>query len=250
VTSPTVAKKKQAPKAGDRRARVEALKKEQKAQERKKTLLFGGVAVVIVAVLVGIPVLSIVNKHKKDSRAFDQLGVPVGLAACDAVLTDPAGAKDGDHETDPTVRIDYATAPPSHGRHFASPITVNSRGFYTTDDVPRVEELVHNLEHGYTIVWYTAAVTGSQLDDLKTIASKMHNSNATQKFFVVPWDASRGAFPANKSIAITHWGAPTTAGKYETSSGYRQYCGQVSGGAINSFVQAHPATDAPEPNTP
>ena len=246
-----MAKKKQAPRPGaDRKARVEALKKEQKAQERKKTLIFGGISVLIVLVLVGIPVMSIIDKNKKDDRAFDQLGVPVGLAGCDAtVQTDKVGANDGNHESDPTVRIDYATAPPSHGRHFQAPITVNTRGFYAADDAPRVEELVHNLEHGYTIVWYLPSVTGTQLDDLKSIASKMRDSNETRKFIVVPWDTSRGAFPANKSVALTHWGAPKTQGKYETSTGYRQYCGQVSGGAIKTFVDQHPAEDSPEPNT-
>ncbi len=246
-----MAKKKQAPRAGaDRKARVEALKKEQKAQERKKTLLVAGVCVVIVGVLVGIPVMSIVNKNKEESRAFDQLGVPIGLAACDAtVQTDKVGADDGSHESDPTVRIDYATAPPSHGRHFQSPITVNTRGFYGTSDAPRVEELVHNLEHGYNIVWYLPSVAGAQLDDLKAIAEKFRDSNDTRKFIAVPWDTSRGAFPANKTVAITHWGAPTTQGKYETSTGYRQYCGQVSGGAIKTFVDQHPSEDSPEPNT-
>jgi hypothetical protein len=229
---------------------VEALKKEQKAQERKKTIIFSAVAVLVAAVLIGIPVLQIVDKNKKDSRAFDQLGVPVGLASCDAALQDKVGAADGDHETDPTVRINYDTAPPSHGRHYASPITVNTRGFYTKDDAPRAEELVHNLEHGYTIAWYSDGVTGTQLDDLKTIAKKMRDSNATRKFIAVPWDSSRGPFPTGKSIALTHWGAPKTGGKYETSTGYRQYCGQVSGTAIKSFTDAHPASDAPEPNTP
>jgi hypothetical protein len=245
-----VAKKKQAPRPGaDRKARVEALKKEQKAQERKKTLVFGAVAVVVAGVLIGIPALQIINDNKKDDRAFDQLGVPVGLASCDTTQTDKVGAKDGDHETDPTVRINYDTAPPSHGRHYASPITVNTRGFYAKDDAPRVEELVHNLEHGYTIAWYLDTVTGSQLDDLKTIAKKMRDSTATEKFIAVPWDASRGPFPTGKSIALTHWGAPKTAGKYETATGYRQYCGQVSGTAIKSFVDDHPSSDAPEPNT-
>jgi hypothetical protein len=246
-----VAKKKQAPESGaDRKARVEALRKQQKAEERKKTIVFGGIALVIVVILIGIPTLSILNKHKEKSRAYDQLGVPVGLASCDPTINDKVGADDGNHETDPTVKINYDTAPPSHGRHYQSPITVNTRGFYTTDDAPRVEELVHNEEHGYTIVWYTAGVTGSQLDDLKTIASKMRDDNATQKFIVVPWDTSRGAFPTGKSVAITHWGAPKTEGKYATATAYRQYCGQVSGSAIKAFVDAHPETDAPEPNTP
>jgi hypothetical protein len=246
-----VAKKKQAPRPGaDRKARVEALKKEQRAQERKKTVVFSAVAAVIALVLIGIPAMSIINKNKKDNRAFDQLGVPVGLAGCDTTINDKVGANDGNHETDPTVRINYDTAPPSHGRHYAVPITVNNRGFYTKDDVPRVEELVHNLEHGYNIVWYTDGVTGTQLDDLKSIANKMRDDNESHKFAVVPWDTSRGPFPTGKSVAMTHWGAPKTAGKYETATAYRQYCGQVSGTAIKSFVDAHPSTDAPEPNTP
>ena len=246
-----MAKKKQTPQAGaDRKARVEALKKEQKAQERKKTILFGAVAVVIVAVLVGIPAMSIINDNKKEARAFDQLGVPVSAAACDTVQTDKVSAADGDHESDPSVRVEYETAPPSHGRHFVSPITVNRRGFYSPGDAPRVEELVHNLEHGYNIVWYAPSVTGAQLDELRTIAEKMRDSNETRKFIAVPWDPSRGAFPANKSIAITHWGGPTKAGDYATSTGYRQYCGQVSGAAIKSFVDSHPSDDSPEPNTP
>ncbi len=246
-----MAKKKQTPQAGaDRKARVEALKKEQKAKERKKTLLFGAVAVVIVAVLVGIPALSIINDNKKEARAFDELGVASAAAACDPVQTDKVDAADGDHEDDPSVSVQYQTAPPSHGRHFVSPITVNRRGFYAVDDAPRVEELVHNLEHGYNIVWYAPTVTGTALDDLQSIAEKMRDNNTTRKFIVVPWDAARGPFPAGKTIAMSHWGAPSKAGDYATSTGYRQYCGQVSGGAIKSFVDAHPSEDSPEPNTP
>lgn len=246
-----MAKKKQAPRPGaDRKARVEALKKEQKAKERKKTLIVVAISVLIGGTLIAIPTLQIIDENKADARAYDQLGVPVGLAGCDTVQTDKVDAADGDHETDPTLKIDYKTSPPSHGRHFASPATINTRGFYSTGDAPRVEELVHNLEHGYNIVWYTPSVTGAQLDDLKALAEKMRDSNETRKFIAVPWDPARGAFPANKTVAITHWGAPTKAGDYTTSTGYRQYCGQVSGGAIKSFVDSHPSSDSPEPNTP
>ena len=38
---------------------------------------------------------------------------------------------------------------------------------------------------------------------------------------------------------MSHWGA---------KSGYRQLCGKVSGPAIQAFVDAHPASDSPEPN--
>ena len=246
-----MAKKKQAPRPGaDRKARVEALKREQKAQERKKTLIFGGVSVLIVAVLVGIPVMSIINKNKEEARAFDQLGVPVAAAACDTVQTDTVAAGDGEHESNPTLNIQYKAAPPSSGRHFVSPISVNRRGFYSADDAPRVEELVHNLEHGYTVAWYAPSVTGTALDDLQAIAEKLRDNNTTRKFIVAPWDASRGAFPAGKTVAISHWGAPAKEGDYSTSTGYRQYCGQVSGGAIKSFVDSYPSENSPEPNAP
>jgi hypothetical protein len=236
--------------SADRKARVEALKREQKAAERKKTLGFVAVAVIVGGVLIAIPTISIINKNHKKDVAFDTIGAPSGLAACDAVITDAVGKNDGDHESDPSVTISYQNAPPSHGRHFASPATVNSRGFYTSADSPRVEELVHNLEHGYTIAWYLPSVTGSELADLKLIAEKMRDSSDTAKFIAAPWDPARGAFPAGKSIAYTHWGAPKTLGDYSTASSYRQYCRTVSGGATKSFVDAHPSSDSPEPNTP
>ncbi len=246
-----MAKKKQTPRAGaDRKARVEELKRQQKAAERRKTFVFGGVGILIAATLIAIPVVSIVNKDKEKKRAFEELGVPTAAAACDTTQTDKVGADDGDHENDPSVRINYETAPPSHGRHFAAPATINSRGFYTKSDAPRLEELVHNLEHGYNVVWYDPdAVTGQQLEDLKTLAAKFRDDNETRKFIAVPWDAARGKFPAGKTIAMAHWGAPKEANDYATSTGYRQYCGQVSGGAIRAFVQAHPSSDSPEPNT-
>lgn len=234
--------------AADRKARVEALKREQKAAERKKTIVFVAVAVVVGGVLIAIPSLSIINKNKKADVAFDAIGAPGGLAGCDVVQTDTGGKNDGEHETDASVTIKYPTSPPSLGRHFVSPAQIKSGGFYTTSDTPRVEELGHNMEHGYTIAWYLPSVIGSELDDLKLIAKKMRDNSDTFKFVVAPWDPARGAFPVGKSIAIAHWGGPKTAGDYSTSTGYRQYCRTVSGGAVKTFVDDHPTSDSPEPN--
>ena len=49
--------------------------------------------------------------------------------------------------------ITYPDAPPAFGPHY--PVTAPfERKFYTTSDRPQIEYVVHNLEHGYTLLWY------------------------------------------------------------------------------------------------
>ena len=59
-----------------------------------------------------------------------------------------AAAGTGEHVD---TKVDYETVPPSHGAHFAAP-AVSDRKFYTAADRPELETLVHNLEHGYTVL--------------------------------------------------------------------------------------------------
>ena len=73
-----------------------------------------------------------------------------------------------------------------------------------------MEQLVHNLEHGYTIVWYDDTIKGDQLDELKDIAASARTEDAvgpTGKFIVSAWDDAYGDFPSGKHIGISHWGA-------------------------------------------
>ena len=99
---------------------------------------------------------------------------------------------------------------------------------------------MHNLEHGYSIVWYSESLPKAQQDELRKISDLVRSDKSSQgKFIVSAWDASRGAFPAGKNVAISHWGA---------KNGFRQLCGAVSGEQIKTFMEAHPWTDAPEPN--
>lgn len=99
---------------------------------------------------------------------------------------------------------------------------------------------MHNLEHGYTIVWYDESTPKDQVDELKKLAPLTRDDKyAGPKFIVSAWDQTRGAFPSGKHIAMSHWGA---------KEGHRQLCGSVSGAAIATFVQDYPYTDSPEPN--
>jgi hypothetical protein len=226
----------------DRKAKLEEVRKAQKALERRRTLLVGGAAgVVVLALIVAVGV--VIRKQVQDSD-MTRVGVTAAAASCDPVTNDPStGVSDHigpgtDFPNETTVK--YATIPPSSGKHLAVPI-VPARDFYTAKDRPAVETLVHNLEHGYTIVWYDASTPKAQVDELKKLSPLARDDKSTgpAKFIVAAWDESRGAFPTGKHIAFSHWGA---------KNGHRQLCGQVSGEAIKTFIGKYPYSDSPEPN--
>jgi hypothetical protein len=225
----------------DRKARVEEMRKTQEAAERRKTILVVAASFVVVAVLVAAVVTVI--RREQAGKDPANVGVAQGAAGCDAQVTDKAagGSVHVGPGTDQAskTKVDYATVPPSSGEHYVTP-AYPSRAFYTADDRPPLETLVHNLEHGYTVVWYAPSLPKAQQDELKKVSSLIRADPKTAgKFIVSAWDTTRGTFPTGKSVAMSHWGA---------KSGYRQLCGSVSGAAISAFVEKHPYTDAPEPN--
>ena len=56
-------------------------------------------------------------------------------------------------------------------------------------DRPQVEYVVHNLEHGYSLLWYddTIAEDSDQLAVVKAIAKKYEGTKLTDKFIALPW---------------------------------------------------------------
>ncbi|MFN8076526.1 MAG: DUF3105 domain-containing protein [Kineosporiaceae bacterium] len=225
----------------ERKARVEELRRAQQAKERRRTLLVVATAGVLVLALVGVVVVVLRDHVSKQDPAT--VGVAAAAAGCDAVITDPADGGQvhvgpGTDKPEETT-VKYAQVPPSSGAHYASP-QYPSVGFYSDKDKPRVESLVHNLEHGYTIVWFDPTLAKAQQDELRGISERIRDDKTSaSKFIVTAWDPAYGAFPSGKKVAISHWGA---------KNGYRQLCATVSGEAIKEFMSAHPWTDAPEPN--
>lgn len=225
----------------DRKARVEEMRRAQEAAERRRNLLIGGIVAAVVVALVATVTIVIRDFQKGQDPA--SIGVAASAAACDPVVTDKTSGSSvhvgpGTEKADVT-KVTYATVPPSSGEHFVVPDS-SGRKFFTASDRPKMETLVHNLEHGYTVAWYTSATPQAQVDELKKIADLAAKSDKTAgKFIASAWDDSYGTFPAGKTIGLSHWGA---------KDGYRQLCGQVSGEAIKTFIDTYPFTNSPEPN--
>ena len=228
----------------DRRAKIEAMRQAEMARERRRSLMF-----VVLAVLVGFGLIAAAavpayldsqnDPAKKDLASF---GVSESAASCTDVETDSAKGAGEHHPTG--TKLAYDTVPPAFGPHTENWVTIGAlRPFYTEEDRPPLEELVHNLEHGYTILWYDPSVSEKKQDELRRVAESgraMEEAvSPAKKFLVSAWDDSYGNLPEGKKYVLTHWGG--------NEQGFRQSCGDLSGAVVKKFLEDHPFSDSPEP---
>ena len=231
--------------AAERAAKVEQMRAAQAAKERRRNLVVAGAAAVVVLVLVALVVVVVRDYRRNNPDQLALVGVASAEADCDPVSDDTGGGEDVNNHVGPgtptpdQVTVEYETVPPSFGPHYASPAYPASP-FYTAEDRPAMETLVHNLEHGYTVVWYAEDLPQAQVDQLEQISGIARDLDETGgKFIVSAWDDAYGELPDGMSVALSHWGAEQS---------HRQLCGTVSGEVVEQFVEDFPASDSPEPN--
>jgi len=233
----------------DRRAVVEQMRREQQRAERRRTFAIIAACAVVGLVIVGLGAYPLLKENQVSSGDLDTIGVPTGQAGCQDIKTRPAEGS-ADHK-DVGTKIDYPEAPPAFGAHYPTPAPM-SRKFYSADDRPQLEYLVHNLEHGYTILWYdeTIADDADLLTQVKAISKKFPGTDDLKnKFIAAPWtSADDDAFPDGTHIALTHWSVGREGtGKAGTQQGIWQYCAKPSGEVVGGFIEDYPYTDSPEP---
>lgn len=237
----------------NRREVVDQIRKQQKRADQRQGRVIIGACVFVALLIVGLAAYQPI-KQWWDLRQYEDVqlaAVGAPASACQEIETRPA---DGSSEhVDPGTEIDYEYAPPAFGRHEVYPDAMG-RKLYSEADRPRVEMLVHNLEHGYTILWYdeTIAEDAQQMEELRAIADKLAGTdNMRLKFKAVPWTDEDGeAFPDGQHVAFTHWskgGKEVDISETEKQVGVWQYCSEVSGEALDEFMLKYPYLDSPEP---
>lgn len=242
----------------DRQAVIDKMRKQQKGAEKRRGFAIVGVCVLVGVLMIGAAAWKPITDWW-DGRQLDDVAVSdIGGAAADVCQEITTKKADGNQNHVPTgTPVEYTTAPPAFGAHWneagVAPAPFE-RKLYSTDDRPELESLVHNLEHGYTILWYdeTIADDDAAMDDIEAIAEKYDTSddNMRDKFIAVPWTSEDGdAFPDDQHIAFTHW---SIGGEGETDTtkqvGAFQYCSEPSGEALQEFMKEYPYFDSPEPN--
>jgi hypothetical protein len=243
-----MAKANKSNKDRDRRAVVEQMRRDQKKAERRRTIVVVSACVVVALVIVGLAAIPLIKQNSLTSGDLASIGASEKAAGCSPIQTKKANGNQ-DHKPQGTP-ISYDDAPPAFGPHWPSPAPFE-RKFYTAGDLPEVEFLVHNLEHGYTLLWYddTIAKSSDQLAVVKAIAKKYEGSQKlTDKFIAVPWTSKDGkAFPGGKHVALTHWSAGGAPSDVSKQKGVWQYCGDPSGAVVQKFMKEYPYSDSPEP---
>jgi hypothetical protein len=143
----------------DRQAVIESIRSQQKTSERKRGLAIVGVCAVVAVLIIGLaayrPIKNAWDLRQFRNVAIDKIGAPASV--CAEETTKPATGEQ-QHIPDGQA-IFYPDAPPAFGEHYNTPDPMQ-RKLYSEGDRPVLGILVHNLEHGYTILWYDETVAG------------------------------------------------------------------------------------------
>jgi hypothetical protein len=232
-----------------RRDKLASFEAARKKEARNRTIRLLVICLVLALALLAYPVYLFVDDYRSRNADLASLGVDVAAAGCDQVAE--AQASGNQDHVDVGTKVPYAEFPPAYGQHYAEPAAFD-RKFYTMADRPPVEQLVHNLEHGYTIAWYRDGAPDSDVRALERIAKTFSGEdyNPEDKFIAAPWNESDGgAFPGDKNVVLTRWTAdPNDPSDTTKQFGARQTCVSVSGQAVKDFMAKYPFANSPEPN--
>jgi Protein of unknown function (DUF3105) len=235
----------------DRQAVIDSIRKKQAGTEKRRGFALVGASILVALVIIGAaayqPIKNWWDLRSFDSQAIEAIGAPA--SDCGEITTKKATG--GQDHVEPGTPLQFEDSPPAFGQHYNVWDGIE-RKLYSESDRPDVGELVHNLEHGYTILWYDETVAGDEamMDDLRGIASKKSSTtNLRDKFKAVPWTSEDGdPFPSGQHVAMTHWSVGgEAAGEGGEQVGVFQYCSAPSGEALDAFMEKYPYMDSPEP---
>jgi hypothetical protein len=188
----------------------ERLETRRKKERNRQRITRAGIGMIVVALL-GILIW--------------QLAKP---AAGQAIAILPA-----DHIEDGVEPGPYNSDPPTSGSHYAEGLDA---GFYNLEDLEAIGQypeghLVHNLEHGYVILWYNCELLDEQAcDRIKTeIQAVIERENS---FKVIGFPRESIEAP----LVLTSWGRLQTFSSFESN-------------AVARFISRN-RNQAPEPNAP
>jgi hypothetical protein len=208
------------------RAEREAVRKQIVRAERRRRLVWA----IGIATVVGVGAYLILNVASPGEISAQAQEV-AQAAGCGEVQTPLADAPGGQHLAS-GGSADYTQRPATSGPHDPAPLP-NDPPVHT--EPIREENAVHNLEHGYVILYYRADEPEALGEDV--VARLASIAESQDKVLVAPYpNLNEGT-----SLAITAWNklweCPATIGAADAAT------------LANSFIDAYRGTsNAPEPN--
>jgi hypothetical protein len=206
-------------------AKGAAARRLQEKKRRQRTLLWSGVAVLSLLALLALIYFEGRGSPQAENKPVDAAALTAGrqAAGSQGVKSFPEAGRD--HIAANEQPDNWNSNPPTSGDHLASPLPP---GVYDNEQDPRA--LVHNLEHGYVVIFYKN-LPQDQLDQLRRFAEERDGS----KLVLAPYSG----LPQD-GIALAAWR------NLETMPRYNQ---DVVQAFVNDYmVPIATKSVAPEPN--
>jgi Protein of unknown function (DUF3105) len=185
------AAKNRRPQDKGKLARGAAARRLEEKRRRQRTLLWSGVAVlVLVALLAVIWFEGRSDTPQADNQSVSAAALEAGRTAAGSkgVQTFPEAGRD--HIGPGEQPDNWNSTPPTSGDHLASPLPP---GVYNSDQDMRA--LVHNLEHGYVVVVYKG-IGDDQVAQLRQFVEARDGS----KLVLAPWSGLE-----SNGVALVAW---------------------------------------------
>lgn len=206
-----------------RRQRVELQRKMARGKRNRK------IAIALVVVLVaGVGAYALLRPQPAEANPQDLLAAaPQALKAAGCGQVENPGpfdpkSQDRAHVSAAIQLSQYPSVPPASGPH--NPIPYGA-GVY--DSPPPIDRVIHSLEHGAAIVWYSPDASGPELDKIKAFYER---SEVGSRVIVAPYDypdqGAAGTLPGGAQMALVAWhhvqtcASPNLAAAFGFTSSY------------------------------
>jgi hypothetical protein len=185
-----------------RRQRVELQRKMARSRRNRRVAI--GVVVVLIA---GVAAFALTRPQEAQATPsdllenVDQAREIAGCAPVEDVGPYQPKTQDRAHVVASLPLRTYPSVPPASGPHNAIPY---GAGVYSTP--PPIDRVIHSLEHGAAIVWYSPDASGEELDRIRTF---YEDREVGSRVIVAPYDypdeGAAGTLPAGTQMALVAW---------------------------------------------
>lgn len=186
------------------------LESEENGRSRTPLVLAGIVLALALGVMVGAGyVLWGSGGGESGGNAPDQASLPESGDATLLQDVEQFPSEGTEHVAEGT-NVNYDTMPPTSGPHYSTPAEA---GFYEESQSPRLERLVHSLEHGAVVVYYDPeALTPAARENLRGFANRY--TGEWSSVIVVPHPAEDPDTP----YVLTAWRHDLTMNEYDEAT--------------------------------
>jgi len=221
-----------------RRQRVE-LQRKMATTRRNRRVAMG----LVVALIAGVGVYALTRP--KEARAdpqellatVDQARASAGCDTVQDVAPYSPKSQDQAHVVSPAPLSSYPSVPPASGPHNAIPY-----GAGVNSTPPPIDRVIHSLEHGAAIVWYSPDASGREL---QRIRSFYEEAEVGSRVIVAPYDyqdqGAAGSLPGGAQMVLVAWHKVQTCASVNLAAAF----GFTSTYAAPPFVERYRG-EAPE----